>query len=903
LAAHEQTLGRYRLVSLIGEGGMGKVYKAFDSSLERSVAIKILPADVVRDPARVARFMQEARAASALNHPHVMTVYDIGEEKLEGEAESTRFIAMELIEGSTLRELINREQMDLRRGLKIAMQVAEGLAAAHAAGIVHRDLKPENVMVNQAGFAKILDFGLAKLRILDDADGGADKSRTIAKASEPGTVMGTVGYMSPEQARGLPVDQRSDVFSLGCVLYEIATGRRAFRGDSSVDTMHKIIYSDPDPIRTLRQDLPPELARIVRKSLAKDADERYQSAKEVAIDLRDLLREIDSNPSGASFPGVIAAAPPARKSPWVFVAVGALVLAAVAMTFVFRSRRPAAAARSASAMRITRITANGKVIAAVISPDAKYVAYVVSEQGQQALAVRQMATGQTLTLIPNRRTAYWGMAFTPDSSSIYFAIKDSSTPAGAMYQISALGGAPRKIIDDIDSQPTFSPDGTQMAFMRAKHPAQDQSAVIVAKSDGTAAHVLAKVTTPEYFVPIFFAGASWSPDGKLIATTVLDRPARSARLVAIDTATGAMRTIAAPPWKFAAQVAWLPDGKGLVTIARGNGWQETGQVWYVPYPTGEPQQITNDLFDYRIVSLSGDGKSLVTVGSYTATDMWLLPDGGAPRRIEGSKQEALYGVDPLPDGRLLTTSIETGKFDIWLVNEEGTGRTLLTHDENVNRYPVVTPDLKSIVYHSQTTNANEICRMNLDGSGRTVLARTGLPGAVPAVSPDGKWLVYEDFVPSADATRSSGLLGLMRVPMSGGTPQKVSGEWLARPAFSPDGTKLAVTLNDRSSSRFFVAVLPAEGGPVTRISEFAVTASSAVKWSDDGSSLIVNTAPNDRANLWMVPLDGAPWRRMTNFDERTLFSFARLRKGKGWAISRGDLSRDAVIITGFRPQQ
>lgn len=288
-----------------------------------------------------------------------------------------------------------------------------------------------------------------------------------------------------------------------------------------------------------------------------------------------------------------------------------------------RPRQTAPAANSESA-HISRVTASGKVIQAAISPDAKFTAYVISDQGLQTLFVRDAASGQTITLISARPTAYWGMTFTPDNSSIYFGTKDKLMPAGAIYRISRLGGEPRKIIEGIDSQPTFSPDGKQMAFLRAGFPTPDESAVMIANSDGSGVHTLKSVHAPEVFAPIFFAGASWSADGTMIATSVIkvDKQARqtSARIVTIDVATGAMKPIVDHGFAVVAQVAWMPDQKGMVAIALSSSARKA-QVWYVPYPTGEPQRITRDLLDYRIVSLSADGKSLLTVASEVVADL------------------------------------------------------------------------------------------------------------------------------------------------------------------------------------------------------------------------------------------------------------------------------------------
>jgi Tol biopolymer transport system component len=301
---------------------------------------------------------------------------------------------------------------------------------------------------------------------------------------------------------------------------------------------------------------------------------------------------------------------------------------------VFERPRASAPATSSELASISRVTDNGNVIQAVISPDARFTAYVTSEQGQQTLFLRDVASGKTLTLVPTQPTSYWGMTFTPDSSAIYYGTKDKLLPAGAIYQIATRGGQPQKIIEGIDSQPAFSPDGKQMAFLRASFPTPDESAVLIANSDGTGAHTLKSVHAPDIFAPIFFAGASWSPDGTMIATSLISvgkqarqntQPAEllappHARIVTIDVATGSVKTIVDHGFAIVAQVAWMPDQKGMVAIAVDSSGRN-GQVWYVPYPTGEPQRITRDLLNYRIVSLSADGNSLLTVASEVIADL------------------------------------------------------------------------------------------------------------------------------------------------------------------------------------------------------------------------------------------------------------------------------------------
>ncbi|HEX3229310.1 MAG TPA: protein kinase, partial [Pyrinomonadaceae bacterium] len=290
-----EKLSHYDIIAKLGTGGMGEVYLAQDTKLDRKVALKVLPAEVASNRDRMERFVREAKSAAALNHPNIAHIYEIGE------YQGTNFIAMEFIDGVTLREKIHRERTELKRLLKYLQQSAEGLAKAHAAGIVHRDLKPDNIMVTGDGHAKILDFGLAKLTEQtqpspssgEAVDRDAPTAVMPRQLSTPGLIMGTVGYMSPEQAQGKEVDQRSDIFSFGCILYETATGLRAFESDSVIDTLHKIVHTAAPPIKDANPSAPIDLQRIVRRCLTKDPDERYQSIREVAIELRELRRELE----------------------------------------------------------------------------------------------------------------------------------------------------------------------------------------------------------------------------------------------------------------------------------------------------------------------------------------------------------------------------------------------------------------------------------------------------------------------------------------------------------------------------------------------------------------------------------------------------------------------------------
>ncbi|HYK05729.1 MAG TPA: protein kinase [Thermoanaerobaculia bacterium] len=890
MSAPFQSLGRYRLVSLLGEGGMGQVYKAYDAALGRHVAVKILPAELLTDATRVSRFIQEARAASALNHPNVIVVHDIGEERVAGRSDSIHFIAMELIDGATLREVIDGGAIEIGKALGIMLQVAEALTAAHAAGIVHRDLKPENIMVLPSGYAKVLDFGLAKLRAHPESE-VSETVKTEIQDTDPGTIIGTSSYMAPEQALGKPVDHRADIFSFGSILHELVTGQRPFSGHSLIDTLHRIIYSDPEPLAAHRTGVPRDLVRIVRKALAKDPDDRYQMMKDLATDLRELLRELDAHPSAAT-----RRVPPGPRRRWIPIAA-VLVAVAIAIAFAFLRKQSAVHLPPAapSSMHVSRITASGKVIAAAISRDGTYVAYVISDQGTQSLWVKQMESGQSRQLIAPRQVAYWGVAFGADGT-IYLAEKSSANPAGAIFRISPLGGTPRPVVTDgADAPPAFSPDGRQLAFMRARWPSLTKSTLFVASTDGSNRRALATVEAPEVFVPLFFAGASWSPDGRSIAAAI--RGPEKARLVSIDVATGTITTIADPGWRVVAQSAWLPDASALAAIATVEQ-EDRSQVWLVPYPQGEPYRLTNDLFDYRSVSITADGKRLVTVAGERMSDVWVVAEGEAPRRLTAEKTEGSHGVAALADGRIVLTSLESGNPDLWIMNGDGSGRTLLTRDGQRNRAPVVTPDERYIVYLANTGKDVELCRMNLDGSDRRVLSRHATLSVTPTVSPDSRWVVFQGI--DLDSPERKGMAVLSRVPIDGGQAVPLTDFRASTPSFSPDGSEIAFHFPDADADDPAIGVIPASGGKPTRLLRAAPSATSQIAWTPDGTALVVNAMPGERANLWRLPLDGSKPTRITNFDENTILSFAPLRGRNGWVVARGEFSRDAVVITGFR---
>jgi serine/threonine protein kinase len=877
-------LGRYRIVSLLGKGGMGAVYCALDPSLERRVALKILPPDLAAHGDRLNRFMQEAKTASALNHPHMVPVYEVGSDVVDGE--TIHFIAMELVDGATLRERASTRPLDLRRALQVMAQVADAVAAAHAVGITHRDLKPENIIVSDAGYAKVLDFGLAKLR----RDAGLDEeAQTAVRGTDPGVVLGTVGYMSPEQAQGREADARSDVFSLGCILHELATGRRAFSGESSVDTMHRIIHAQPDRLAEHRPDSPLELQRIVSKALEKDPDDRYQSVKDLAVDLRRLLRDIESNPDfvTVSSGSHVAMARKSGARPWILMA-GAAVIAILSVALTIALQRKASPPETPAAERtveITRITSLGKVIAAAISPDAKLISYVVSDQGQQSLWLRQIASAHDLELISPDQVAYWNLTFKPDGDAIVFGVKSERDPTGALYEISILGGTARRLVSAIDSPPSFSPDGSRMTWLRANHPDKNQSALMVADADGTNETVIATRTLPLRFAPGFFVAPSWSKDGSLIAAAEnQDEQTVGGRIIGVDPSSG-QETVLSEAWAFVGQVAWGTDDKVLYAAAQRELGSST-RLWAIPRQ-GEPRPLTTDLFDYRIVSLSADGRSIVSVASDADSAVWRMPLGGPDEaeRLTRNRLDGIVGTALLPDGGVIYASLETGRLGLTLLPADGSPATEITRGTNEARYPAVPADGSFVAYLEVTPAGLELRTVSLaDRRPGPPLAR-GVDNSPPAVSPDGNWIVYAD----------GGVLH--RISSRGGETTVLSRlGYAGLPAISPDSRRVAFYYRDRD---FRLGVVPIDGGEL----EWSFDAeppryASAIRWTPDGNALLLNTMPRDRANVWRVPFDGDP-ERLTPYQDLNTGDFEISADGRTLVFTRFLNIRDAVLLRNF----
>jgi eukaryotic-like serine/threonine-protein kinase len=911
----------YEIVSFISRGGMGEVYLAYDRRLGRKVALKILPSSFTQNQDRLRRFEQEARSASALNHPNIITIYEILK------TESTHVIATEYVEGETLRHRFSQSPLELSEALNVATQVADALSAAHKAGIVHRDIKPENIMIRQDGYVKVLDFGLAKLSE-EVPSISADEAPTRQVRTGSGVIIGTAGYMSPEQARGKRVDARSDIFSLGAVIYEMVTGRKPFDGETPSDVLASILKTEPTPVSQLLEDAPPELMRIVAKSLKKDREERYQVISDLLLDLKTLKQDLEfqarlqsvgsgigaEKSSAVATAGASAVAAPTSEGAvaatmisqalsvelkrqrlrFALIALVALVLVAGGGIAFFKLLNRSNRQHFASTT-LARITNSGKVIDARLSSDGNYLVYCLSDANKQSLWIRQVSSPNDKMIVPPAPVGFFGITFAPDGREIFYVVK-ANFDAGTLYRAPILGGTPVKILEKIDGPVTFSPDGRRMAFVRGNFPTEDQSALLLANLDGSGEQSLAVKKKPERFAPIFFTQPSWSPDGKLIAASVFTLGGQS-RVLAFPVDGGQEQSLTPEPWPFSGAVHWLPDMSGLLVIAGAN----TGagaQLWFLAYPSGEKRQITNDLDQHRAIGMTADGTKFVNVVASGLLTLWQVPGGDATRAIQlpigNVGWAASYGntVAWTPDGRIVFSAADGTDFNLWIADADGQNRKALTANVGRNSAAVVSPDGNYVVFSSSRGGPLNIWRMNIDGSNLKQLTR-GVAESHPSISPDGRWVVYT----SQGTSRPT----IWKVSIEGGEMVELTHRVSSQPVFSPDGKFVAYLYPDAPdplapSNR--IAIISADGGePLsTFVFQPPGTIQTTLQWSVDGKSLLYTGNTNNVTNIWSQSIDGGAPKQITDFKDSFMTGFAWSRDGK-LVCSRGIFNRDAVIVS------
>ncbi len=732
-----RSLAHYSIIEKLGEGGMGAVYKARDERLERFIALKILPAEKMSDPERRRRFEQEAKSASALNHPNIVTIYDIGQ------ADDVHFIAMEYVAGQTLDGLIGPKGLSLGDALNFAIQIADGLGKAHAVGIVHLDLKPSNIMVTPDGLVKILDFGLAKLAETVEPSGDLAATLTIARSpvTDEGVILGTVAYMSPEQAAGKPVDARSDIFSFGSVLYEMLTGHRAFDGETKAATMAAVINLDPASPSGISRRLPAEVERTVMRCLRKDPQRRWQNMTDLKVALQDLKEESESGKLSAE-----AAAPArARRRAWPLITLVAFSILAAGGVVAWLLRRPPSGPVIIQPERIT--FESGGAFLPAISPDGKLIAYSSDHDGNFDLYVRQLSGQQTVRLTQHPAPD-WFPSFSPDGSKIVFR---SERDGGGLYVVEALGGAERKVADG-GRLPAFSPDGSTIVYLVASALARTAKLFLVSAGGG-----VPRPLQSEFIVPP--AGASFS-------------------------------------WPL-----WSADSKNVLFDGMRPGERDSRDWWLAPVAGGPAVRIKAPVRSQYVRLLLGRRKNYVyysegsTIGGMSLYRVSLSggshPEAAAPQLIT-SPGGMQFGASISADARMVfsTMSPNINVWSVALKPGEGTasGQLEPVTSDPMGKFDLsVSADGSKLAWTSYSPQKIEILvREIVTGREESFACSNKTLNVVPRLSLDGSRLAYSDIV---DAKRVAYIVG------SGAAPQPVGENFIIEGFFSKTGEVLAASDN------------------------------------------------------------------------------------------------------------
>ncbi|MHC4539584.1 MAG: serine/threonine protein kinase [Planctomycetota bacterium] len=796
-------IGPFHIEQELGRGGAGVVYLAHDTKLGRSVAIKSLPPEVKDNPKALSRFTREARVLASLNHPNIATIHD----ELE-ETEGSIYLVLEYVPGQTLAERIAKGPLKLDEALTIALQIAEAVAAAHEHDVIHRDLKPGNIKITPEGKVKVLDFGLAK------AVGGeaTDKQSTV---TEPGRVIGTPAYMSPEQTRGEELDARSDLFSFGVVLYEMATGTLPFVGKTSAVIFDGILHKVPTPPVHLNPELPLELEHIINKALEKDREIRYQSAADLRADLKRLKRDTDSGRSAATSAAVPAALPSPRpwlaRLAWPTALIGLALVMGAALWFYFRPEpRPA--------MRTSPFTSlPGREVAPAVSPDGDQIAFAWrSEQGDNwDIFVQQVSTGARLRL-----TSHSG--------------------------------------DDLN--PTWSPDGQEIAFIRWDEGfirwGEGRRRIVKVDALGRAERHLHSPTYAASIAGVEFdwseGGLDWSRDGRFLAFSERSAPGQPPGIVLLLVETRKTRqlTSPAPPSWGDRDPAFSPDGQTLAFIRGTNDLVD--DIFIVPVAGGQPRRLTFDKLRVQGLAWTADGREIVfssnRAGSFS---LWRISvSGGQPEPLAGVGEGALGPTIPGLGKRLAYTkdNLETNIWRMELPKPPGQARapTKLISSTLWDLLPEYSPDGQSIVFTSGRSGSSEIWRCGSDGSHPVRLTSFGGPaGGAPRWSPDGQQIVFD--------SRPEGHTDIYVVSVEGGPPRRratqSSDDWV--PSWSRDGRWVYFTSNRGGDHQIWK--VPAEGGQAVQVTKQGGFFSLE---SPDGQFVYYAKHIGANPALWRVPVEG-----------------------------------------------
>jgi eukaryotic-like serine/threonine-protein kinase len=910
-------VSHYRILSPVGEGGMGVVYLAEDVTLSRRAALKFLPEKNQTEPAVLERFLREARAASALNHPGICTIYEFGEHS------GRSFLAMEFLDGKSLDKLQTGQPMPLDRLLDFGIQAADALDAAHRKGIVHRDIKPANLFLSPAGQLKVLDFGLAKLTegpapdATSDATSDPDAPTAANSLTGAGSAVGTVAYMSPEQARGEKLDARTDLFSLGVVLYQLATGKHPFGGITTAVIFDKILNHAPTAPLELNATLPAEFARILNKALDKDADLRYQSAADLRADLKRLRRETTSDraiapaassgstpvaaiggasssggnaaaaaPSAAVASGVGVAPKPAGGGKiWVIGALAAVVVAALALAVWYFIPRNS----PFSSVSLQQITDSGDASILAMSPDGRTLALVKIDKGQQSLWIRNIPTNAETEILPPFGGNYVGLAFGVEGNYLYFSrSSEDSSYIRTLYSIPVFGGTPRTLIRDVDSAPSFSPDGQRFVYLRQTPELKDHFAEMhVVNADLSGDVIVYHGDNPAAF-------PHWSPDGKKIAWNEL-RNGRETYYQIYDVESKQTRTVpASAELEFAQYFGWMPDSESVVaTYTRQQS--DLVQIGLLDLSSGRIKPITNDLNTYSFVAISGDGHKFATVSSTLDSELSFYQSEGGTA---------------VSTNNLRISPVALAWQDANHIAFVGHGRIDLYDREKQAVAPVDTAEVQvgnfisvcaggKIVFTGipKGVNHSEAFRVNADGTGVSRLTTAKLVRAPQCLT--GDVVNYTDL----DGTVATA----WSTPLAGGTPRKLFSASGTNPvAFSHNGmvavarTAGADVHDERILAEAYDLAHP-DSPPKPLIIDNRWSIS---RWhlTPDGKALVYPIVEKGQWSLYSQPLDGGPGKIITEVAPMPIRDYGWSPDGSQMVVLREQSISNVLLITDQGPQ-
>ena len=860
-------IGPYKIVALLGSGGMGDVYRARDTRLNRQVAIKFL-ANAIADPLAISRFQQEALTASSLNHPHIVTVFE------SGEIDGKQYLVAELVDGGTLNEWVHHETRTWKQIVDMLVGVADGLAVAHAAGILHRDIKPDNILVTKSGYAKLADFGLAKL---DTST--ADRSRAITvQGTRHGVIVGTIAYMSPEQAGAKPLDARSDVFSFGIVMYELLAGRRPFVGASDLEVLQQILHGSP---QSLPETIPPPLRAIVEKALEQDPADRYQSMREMVVDLRRVARQrSDALTTPATTSSGATSTSPRAASPWPWAA--ALVLAALTGFGVWswqsRDRVPDNPLANAQFTRFTDF--DGAENDASISRDGRFVVFRSDHDGPMDTWVSQVGSGRFVNLTRGTRPTVLvrNAGLTPDGADIWL----SSMQGGDRMRLTPLlGGGLRPFLPEHAMNPAWSPDGSRLVF----HLYDAGDPTFVAERDGSNARELFKLEPgvhSHYLV--------WSKDGQ---------------------------------WIYSVRGVW--DAREM-------------DIWRVPVSGGDPERLTHVNRDIRYLALLNDGTVLFVAPDQDGAGPWLWslnPDTKIIRRIS-SGLEVYSSIDASADGRRLVATISNptanlaslpildrvttdddvkplglptvralapryGGSTIFYLSSRGGGDGLWRYDGTdateiwrgaggaLLEPPAVTRDGRQVAVVLRKQGRRTLTLLSSEGGDAKPLAPAIDVTSAASWSPDGKWIA----VGGIDASGA----GLFKIPVDGGTPQRLMTGTATNPVWSPDGTLIVYTGPVVGATGSLVTV-HADGTPGEALNIQVRVGTEHYRFMPDRPQLVYIPTPNQVSpeNFWLLDLPSKKARQLSSVNSRSTRTFDITPDGTQIVFDRLKDNSDIVLI-------